>query len=254
MTDFFGISHNDAAVLAKVDVDTLRRQKLHIDREKAFAKGLDQRYNLCMEDVQKNFYYAGGDNGDGEVNELPAKGTPHNNYWILRYGPSKERPDRQDKCCCGTNLRYNCYITSDDETFYVVGSCCIKHFLPNSSKTCDYRLPNGSMCMEQHNNRKYNLCNTHKKEKEEKERRQAKLSKVKTCPVCEDKHKAQTTLCQCCRKTHTLCPKCNEYKRIYRDTIYCNDCNFKYCRQCDVPKNNSYKFCFLCNKLNKMEK
>jgi hypothetical protein len=102
-----------------------------------FIKGL-QNYNLTYDEIQSNGWkYCGG------------RDDRHLKYFKLVF---KERPlpIKQNKCVCGHHIEENCYIT-DGTQILVLGNCCIKKFIPNSSRTCE-------KCGEPHKNRLVNRC------------------------------------------------------------------------------------------------
>ena len=237
------LEREDIQELVNMSTEGLAASKSFLTKGIRFSNGLEQKYNIELEDARRNFYYAGGDT------------LNHSKYFELRYGKNKKRPERTDHCCCGAKLVHNCYITKNDKDFYVVGSCCIEAFLPNSKKTCDFKYDDGSLCMKPHRNRKVNLCNTHKQQKADAERNASR--KICDAEGCNNTHRNRVTgLCNACRKKYILCPKCDEYGESHHfapNSKICIDCNFKFCRQCGVPKNNTFRVCFLCNKLNKME-
>ena len=77
----------------------------------------------------------------------------HLNYWKLRFG-NKKIPEFKESCLCDHELSIeNCYIEMADSKIIVLGNCCIKRFIGNSSRTC-------SICKKPHRNRKDNFCNT----------------------------------------------------------------------------------------------
>ena len=106
--------------------------------KKRFEGGL-RSHGLTLEDFERNWKYAGGDEGR------------HHNYWCLRYGRDKEKPPHADSCLCGHPIKENCYV-SDGNEFLVLGNCCIKRFVPVSGRSCE-------KCNGPHRNRKRNLCN-----------------------------------------------------------------------------------------------
>ena len=105
----------------------------------AFVNGLKDR-GLNYNDVINNWKYCGGDD------------KAHLNYWSLING-KEELPEHEDKCVCGHKIKKNCYLEYNDEIL-ILGSCCIKRFLPKNSagRTCDE-------CGKSHRNRKINKCN-----------------------------------------------------------------------------------------------
>ena len=103
-----------------------------------FIKGL-QNYNISFDEIKAGkFRYCGGN-----MNR-------HLNYYNLLY-PDKDLPPLEDNCICGHHINENCYITDGKQTL-VLGNCCIKKFIPKSSRTCE-------ICGDSHRNRVVNKCN-----------------------------------------------------------------------------------------------
>jgi hypothetical protein len=105
---------------------------------KRFLSGLKNIYGLTFEDI-KDWEYAGND-------------TNGKKYYSLRFPKSTKLPDYEDKCICGHFIINNSYIT-DNKRILVLGSCCVKSFMPTGLK----RLC--SKCHSPHRNRKINKCN-----------------------------------------------------------------------------------------------
>jgi hypothetical protein len=106
---------------------------------KKFIEGLE-KYNLTYEEIIKNNWkYCGGDTGR------------HYNYFKLCF-PKKKLPTTIFECVCGHKISENCFITNEDNNkFLTLGNCCIKKFIPNSTRTC-------GNCGIAHKNRKVNRC------------------------------------------------------------------------------------------------
>jgi hypothetical protein len=103
-----------------------------------FIKGLKE-YNLSYEQIQK-WKYCGGNQ------------DRHLNYFRICC-PGEDLPERVDYCVCGHKIIENCYITSENgDLLLVLGNCCIKKFIPKSSRTCE-------KCGDPHKNRTVNRCN-----------------------------------------------------------------------------------------------
>ena len=106
--------------------------------KKRFIDGLAS-YGVSFDDILNNKWkYCGGDEGR------------HHNHFIIACA-GREKPPHADACVCGHHLRENCYIT-DDESFIVVGNCCINRFITLSARTC-------CVCDKPHKNRTVNRCN-----------------------------------------------------------------------------------------------
>lgn len=82
-------------------------------------------------------------------------------YKVLKYDVEKECeeiPEQQEYCICGMKIIHNRYVRNIEEIdtskrILVVGSCCIKKFIPeeNRNKIC-------GNCKRAHKNREVNLC------------------------------------------------------------------------------------------------
>ena len=107
-----------------------------------FIKGLEN-YGLTYGEIKNsNWKYCGGRIGR------------HLNYFKLCC-KNDDLPDKVNECVCGHRIEENCYIT-DGEQILVLGNCCIKKFIPKSSRTCE-------KCGEPHKNRVVNRCNNCRK-------------------------------------------------------------------------------------------
>jgi hypothetical protein len=103
-----------------------------------FVKGL-KNYNLTYDEIKNNKWkYCGGQLGR------------HLNYFKLCC-KDIDLPKKISECVCGHHIEENCYIT-DGKQILVLGNCCIKKFIPKSSRTCE-------KCGEPHKNRVVNKCN-----------------------------------------------------------------------------------------------
>lgn len=102
-----------------------------------FLNGL-KNHNISKKEIENNEWkYCGGDQGR------------HLNYFKL--ANNSEIPPTTDKCVCGHHIVENCFITNG-ERIIVLGNCCIKKFIPKSTRTC-------SICGEPHKNRIVDRCN-----------------------------------------------------------------------------------------------
>lgn len=107
-----------------------------------FIKGLEN-YGLTYDEIKNsNWKYCGGRIGR------------HLNYFKLCC-KNDDLPDEVNECVCGHHIDENCYIT-DGARILVLGNCCIKKFIPKSSRTCED-------CGEPHKNRVVNRCNNCRK-------------------------------------------------------------------------------------------
>lgn len=140
----------------------------YIDLTQQFIRGLKE-YNLTYEQI-KTWKYCGGNR------------DRHLNYFKLCC-PGEDFPEYVDYCVCGHKIFENCYIMAEESTnFYqkgdilVLGNCCIKKFVPKSSRTC-------SKCGDPHRNRSVNRCNS---------------CRYGICDLCDN----------ICNKKYTKCYKC----------------------------------------------
>lgn len=103
-----------------------------------FIKGL-ANYNLTYDEItNNNWKYCGGRTGC------------HLNYFKLCC-KDDDLPEKINECVCGHHIEENCYITNGEDIL-VLGNCCIKKFIPQSSRTCE-------KCGEPHKTRVNNRCN-----------------------------------------------------------------------------------------------
>ena len=103
-----------------------------------FLRGL-REYNMTLEDIEKSDWkYCGGNRGH------------HLNYWRTCHG-NMSLPPHETHCVCNHKITENCYIT-DGKDILVLGMCCIKKFIPKSTRTCE-------KCGKPHKNRVVNRCN-----------------------------------------------------------------------------------------------
>lgn len=107
-----------------------------------FITGL-KNYGLTYDDIKNsNWKYCGGSTGR------------HLNYFKLVFS-NYDLPEHTNECVCGHKIIENCYIR-DGEQILVLGNCCIKKFIPKSSRTCE-------KCETPHKNRVVNRCNNCRK-------------------------------------------------------------------------------------------
>jgi len=105
---------------------------------KRFIEGL-KNYSLSLDDIKNgNWKYCGGNAGS------------HLNYFKM-CRKNSPLPESVAHCVCGHHIKDNCYIT-DGKKFLILGNCCIKKFIPKSSRTCE-------KCEKPHKNRIVNRCN-----------------------------------------------------------------------------------------------
>ncbi len=104
-----------------------------------FINGLKD-YDLTYDEIKNgNWKYCGGNR------------DRHLNYFKLCC-KNEDLPDKVNECVCGHKITENCYIT-DGEQILILGNCCIKKFIPKSSRTCE-------RCDQPHKNRLVNRCNS----------------------------------------------------------------------------------------------
>jgi len=126
--------------------------------EAPLYKGIFHQYGLTYSDLIQ-FKYGGGNGNNSNSDKR------HSNYFNLVFGDN-EYPDKTDRCPCGHRIKENCYIYKENSSEYqlvILGNCCIKKFIPKSSRTC-------KKCEMPHKNRKWNLCKNCKKEEIEIEK------------------------------------------------------------------------------------
>jgi uracil-DNA glycosylase len=109
---------------------------MSIQISKRFSNGL-KKYDISLDNLKENWKYCGGEKGR------------HLNYYNLCC-KGEDIPEHEERCICGHRIKENCYIT-DGDYILTLGNCCVKRFLPNSSRTCE-------RCGKAHRNRKDNLC------------------------------------------------------------------------------------------------
>lgn len=133
----------------------------------AFKKGLKEKYDMEYNEIL-SWKYAGGNDGR------------HFRYWTLKY-KDLELPENENKCVCGHDIKDNCYITNDKGTeLMVLGSCCIKAFIPNCKRNCD-------TCGKPHQNRVVDRCN---------------ICRIGRCDKCGNKCKVKYACCYNCHNTN----------------------------------------------------
>jgi len=114
--------------------------------------------------------YAGGNKGR------------HFNYFKMLY-PKELLPEKSNECVCNQSIIENCYISYQDEII-IVGNCCIKRFIPQSTRTCE-------LCNQPHITRTQNRCKDCKIKKKQPEKRLCKICKIMIDyipkrPLCEN--------------------------------------------------------------------
>ena len=118
---------------------------------KRFIDGLKTSHGLGMSDLD-NYAYAGGNS------------LKRIKYYELKCETSIT-PPRVYNCICGQEIKENCYIKNiETGHILILGSCCIKRFVPKSGRTCsDCGVAHRNRVIDKCNNCKWitcNICNT----------------------------------------------------------------------------------------------
>lgn len=168
-----------------------------------FINGL-RRLGLDPNVVVSEYKYCGGDYEN------------HKNYWeLVKSSMPDDTPDplHEDNCVCGQAIVRNAYIKNDDHHVIVVGSCCIKQFMPNGlHRTCE-------VCGEEHRNRKVNRCNE---------------CRVGVCDDCGGKCSEKYSVCYSCK---TGIPKTLEKDENVVKGV---------CQECGGKCSDQYNVCYHC--------
>lgn len=152
---------------------------------------------LDPDDIKENYKYSGGDYDS------------HLNYFNLIFKKNISYIQKSKQCVCKVKIIHNCYITknNDIDTLIIIGNCCIKRFMKYTGRTCDD-------CDEPHRNSSMNKCNECKKKYRKCECGNIINKKYKSCFVCKNKTKLQSTYCNTkdCRNVkkegYMICYKC----------------------------------------------
>ena len=190
---------------------------------KKFWEGLEKKHGLTYEDIiNEGWTYAGGDYDE------------HLNYLlkILKENINLTQPDKKKFCICGISIKRNAYIRNRNKTqMLVIGSCCIKRFMPEGKKgrTC-------GICETPHRNHKDNMC---------KECRDKLAPKGRTCEMCGKSHRNRKV--NKCNECKDKCSKCKtQFKNNY-GYEKCYDCRYiKECIKCKKEHNNRVDKCDHC--------
>ena len=109
---------------------------------KKFRKGFMKKYGMTETDLQ-DWQYC-----DGDYN----KDQPWHAKFKENFKLNCEWPPDKDKCVCGVDIYYNCYITNRNRDFVITtGRCCIDKFLGPNRRRCE-------ICHKKHRGRKDNMC------------------------------------------------------------------------------------------------
>jgi hypothetical protein len=211
-----------------------------------FLEGLKQ-YNLTYEEI-KQWKYCGGNKTFGKLNDFK-----------LCF-PSGDLPTKSNVCMCGHDIKYNYYITNGSDIL-ILGSCCIKKFIPKHKKTCE-------KCGAFHRNRIINLCNGCRDD----------IIIPTKCDNCEVLHRRKDNLCKECRRIEdsllNTCSRCafrskeiigdfcdecikqRKQEEIEREKrrVWLNSITDKTCEQCNTKIKNAYTLCYKCLSKNKTSK
>ena len=207
-----------------------------------FIEGL-KAYNVTYEDILAGKWrYCGG---DGDKN------------YIKLFFRNKTEPKiiRKSNCVCGHPIIRNYYI-SDGDDIIILGSTCIKRFLPESSRTCDD-------CKAPHKNRKVNRCKDCRLKKCDNCDRPyhyllgSNGSPIKTCLYCkfgkcdicnnpyESSFDSRHKRCAFCRIGK--CDKCkNPCNPKYNNCYKCAMADLHACKNCDRLCNKRFERCYTC--------
>ena len=126
-----------------------------------FIQGLTN-YDIPYDEITNKWKYCGGNRGR------------HFNYYKLCW-KGRKLPGLTNKCVCDHDIRENCYIT-DGESILILGNCCIKKFIPKSTRTCE-------RCGAPHRARIVNRCDR---------------CRLGTCDICNNP----------CDSIYTKCYRC----------------------------------------------
>ncbi len=182
-----------------------------------FIKGLKSR-NLTLEMIVRDGWkYCGGDRGR------------HRRYFSLCF-PSRDAPSHKKRCVCWNKIDINCYITpskpnetTNAQRILVLGSCCIKKFLPKEkgSRTCE-------KCGEPHRNRIVNRCHA---------------CRVGICDGCNRDIPEKRKKCHRCRGGD-ICDECG--CDISKGEKLCHKCKYHPCADCGCEVDKTEEKCYKC--------
>jgi len=119
----------------------LAKERKYLER---ISNTLSTDYGIELKDLE-NYIYYGGDYDE------------HESYYFNTL-KQKEQPSHKDYCICKHRIERNCYINTKEtpclDNIIIVGSCCIKKYIPEDQRkrTCE-------KCGCPHKNRKDNYCN-----------------------------------------------------------------------------------------------
>lgn len=130
---------------------------------KNFIQGLKDCGLTYNDDFKLKWKYCGGNSKE------------HLRYFKLSC-PNDELPEPTNECICGHTITKNCYITNGDNII-ILGSCCIKKFIPNKKRTCE-------TCGNFHQNHSINKCNN---------------CRVGICEICETECDYKYRKCYRCK-------------------------------------------------------
>lgn len=189
---------------------------------KNFCRNLEV-LGLTYEEVHRDYKYSGGRGGKSD-------------YFKMCF-PNHERPEPVDKCLCEHPIQQNCFISKDFDinTILIVGNCCIKRFIKQSSKTCE-------VCQKSHRNSKTNYCNDCKET----------YKKCINCKVANITGRSNYCSIKCLEEhTYFKCKKCKILKKSLNKFDKCMTCAIGRCSMCNIKVDTKYKNCYSCNLIKK---
>jgi hypothetical protein len=199
-----------------------------------FIAGIIQ-LGISEEEI-KRWNYCGGKKFTSSVDGFAS----HENYYRLCF-PKKEFLSQTFKCVCGHEIVNNGYICNENrewDSIIRIGSCCIKHFMPNGlRRTCE-------TCGVIHQNRLVNKCNKCR-------------SFCCGFPVKKDGKCFECKKKEDIEKNHESCFQCGTLKRI---GVECSECRrietlrlLNEPKKCECGKQieSKYERCWSCNNAKK---
>jgi len=209
------------------------------DLTRKFEEGLWRKYELRPKDLD-DWQYAGGDYNKNEK-------------WHARFKDAfqinTEWPERENKCVCGVDIVFNCFISNRERTWIIpIGRCCINKFIGPNRRRCE-------ICHEPHRNRKRNMCKTC-----------FKISKCKGCQeiLGRDEPYRAERMCRICKYEHDysefereraeyeqkVLRAAKEIKERQRAEKEQEEAKLKFitCVRCNNKRHRSiYKMCWNCS-------
>lgn len=247
-----------------------------LELSRKFLEGLWEKYKMTRQDlIEGGYNYCGGDKDDKEQSIF------YRTYFEERFEGRKALKE-VSRCVCGHAIYYNCYICNGDDDYdsiLILGSCCVRKFIPNGMKQihkCKNIFPWGEVCGDIHRRRVKKICEPCEKGlvrctgiTEEgiwcKNRIDKKYSRCEDCWIpgicrgvgCYDKMNDEYDYCWKCltKNAKKWCKLCNKILTNDKyDMCYpCSEANRKpivsKCRICEKGlTNDKYAFCWKCTK------